>query len=160
MGFFMTFTRAEFLGLDFTWYAVDAVGQIAVLTTGYGPIPKIVFADRAAYDQLEDLFIALASRSEARVTPEQETLRREKHLNFDLFLKEARKGLFSYFDRTNGSRAVYQLIAYPTAPLTIDQLPSDCQTALERTRIADLRFAESPRLDATAHFECASEGDE
>ena len=145
--------------MDFTWYAIDAVGQIAVLTTGYGPIPKIVFADQAAYDQLEDLFIALPSRSDARVTPEQETLRREKHLNFDVFLKEASKGLFSYFDRSDNSREDYQLIAYPTVPLTMDQLPSACQAALGRMRLPNLRFDENHRLNATAYFECASEGD-
>lgn len=45
----MSFTRKDFYGLDFGWYALDAFGQVAQLISGHSPLPKGLFEDESLY---------------------------------------------------------------------------------------------------------------
>ena len=150
----MEFTRSEYLGLDLPWYAADAIGHLAVLMTGYGAIPKAVFADQASYDLLDKYFEALPAQGEARITDEQAQLQRRHNLNFDSFEKDARRGLFSYFHRGNSASEPYELIAYPITPLNFDQLPDGCRSAMKLLRFETVHFNKCHRFYVAEYFDC------
>ncbi len=150
----MKFTRAEYLGLDLPWYAVDAIGHLAVLMTGYGAIPKTVFADQASYNFLDEYFEARPEQGQAGITDDQAELQRRHNLNFDSFEKDARRGLFSYFHRGNSASEPYELIAYPLTPLNFDQLPEGCRSALKFLSFEAIHFDKSHRLNVAEYFAC------
>lgn len=52
----MGFTRENFYGLDFEWYCIDSEGGVGFFTSGYAPIPSVIF------DIAEDEYGTLSDR--------------------------------------------------------------------------------------------------
>lgn len=49
--------------LDFEWYATDADGRVAILTSaGFGPVPLVVFRSRLEYQAVRACLLGLPER--------------------------------------------------------------------------------------------------
>ncbi len=125
----MSFTREKFYGLDLEWYAIDTFGFIGKFTTGYGPIPKIVFDNEKIYDSIIIFFKELKMRSEAKLIKSIRKRQAKGDGNYQDALEESKKGIYIYdFKDCYGP---YELIAYPlNNPLKIEQLPLEISSNL------------------------------
>jgi hypothetical protein len=139
------FTRDDYRGLDLDWFAVDRRGGIGIFTTGYGAIPKAVFESEERYRQLWDFFSACPESSEARFVGEP---------SGELFLQEARRGLYSYWQCGYSVFDPYELIAYPVTPLMVDALPDAIRAVLRPFHCERLDFPVSRLIVVQDYFEC------
>ena len=131
-------TQDDLDGIDMAWMAVDALGQVAIFTTGgVGPVPSTVVA-----------WIDITEQ-EAESLPE--TTRFDQLVNVtrpDDFVGFARRGFFAY-DWSDVHRVAqrrvdgYELQARPLRPLTLTDLPTSMQIAAAATRLPDVSFGSS-----------------
>ncbi|MDR3619283.1 MAG: hypothetical protein P4L85_08030 [Paludisphaera borealis] len=138
------------LGWDYAWLAADAAGHVAIFTNaGQGPIPIAVLADRRASDHAERLVEALPERSDCQMLV---ALPRP-----DDFIAYARRGLFAYdwqdCHRDTGWSHRYELLARPTAPVLVEELPGEVVALIGRVWFQSLRFAESMAIAVDDHVE-------
>ena len=138
------------LGWDYAWLAADAAGHVAIFTNaGQGPIPTAVLADRRASDRAELLIKALPERSDCQMLV---TLPRPED-----FIACVRRGLFAYdwqdCHRDTGQSHRYELLARPTAPVTVEELTGEVVALIGRVRFQSLRFAESLAIAVEDHVE-------
>ncbi|WP_325435215.1 hypothetical protein [Pseudomonas nitroreducens] len=122
-------------GLDVAWIAVDALGQVAIFTTGgAGTVP----------------FTAVASIdiTELEVDLLPETSGFDLLVNLprpDDFVRFAKRGFFAY-DWSDVHRVTqlriegYELQARPLRPLTLKELPASMQLAAAATELPDVSF--------------------
>jgi hypothetical protein len=100
--------RADFLGLEFDWFAIDSDGFIALISSaGYGPIPDLVFERFDEQRCIETYLSSLIGLG----------------LSSDL-LRVARTlstaGVFSYdWEHWDGP---YRRLGVPTRPIRFDKL--------------------------------------
>ena len=140
------------VGWDYAWLATDAAGHIAIFTNaGEGPIPAAVLAVREAADCAERLVMALPERGDAELLV---SVPRP-----DDFIAFARRGLFAYdwqdVHRRTGLLHRYELMARPTAPLTV-ALSGAIDQLARLVRFASLRFGESPCIAPPDYVACLS----
>lgn len=129
----------ELDGIDAAWLAVDALGQVAVFTTGgQGPVPD---AALPSIESGEADVLSLPAVCEAtRVMSVQRP---------DSFVAFAERGFFAYdwsdVHRTRRETiGCYELAAAPSLPVFASQLPSDLQGLASATRLIGIEFGEAP----------------
>ncbi|MGH2605456.1 MAG: hypothetical protein ACRDG5_02590 [Anaerolineales bacterium] len=144
------FTRDAYRGLDLEWFAVDRQGAIAILTTGYGDIPRAVFESQEKHRRLVDFFASRPEASEARAVD-----RPAGWPGADLNLQEARRGLYSYDHTSYSTLDPYELIAQPVTPLALAALPDEIRTLLRPFHFERLEFDTTPRILVQEHLDCA-----
>jgi hypothetical protein len=148
----MSFTRADFYGLNLDWYAQDADGQVAQFTTGFGPVPRAVFADEAAYRAASDYFQSAAQVCSSTLSPWARAQESRGIGNYSLALAEARRGLYSFEEEAYGPR--HRLYAVPGAPVRLSSLPTEVQGFVSRFHLSGIRFIDIEVLDVLEYFDC------
>jgi len=143
------FTRDALRGLDVEWFGVDRVGALAIFTTGYGVIPRKVFESDERHRRLSEFFDGAPEISEAHLVAGL-----DPRGTYELFLAEARRGLYSYYHSDYGTREPYKLIAYPLAPLLVKDLPEEIQAMLAPFRFERIEFSQADTIRIDEHFEC------
>lgn len=143
------FTRDALRGLDVEWFGVDRLGALAIFTTGYGVIPKKVFESEARHRRLSQFFEGVPETSEARLVAGL-----DPRGTYELFLAEARRGLYSYFHSDYRTREPYKLIAYPLTPLLLKELPEEIQAMLAPFRLERVEFSKQVIIRMDEHFKC------
>lgn len=137
--------------LDYEWLARDAIGQVAVFTTGGpGPIPASLLRDRARADVVAERLASLPRRGGATLfvsVPRP-----------DDFVRFGEQGLFSYdwadTHRVSAPSGRYEICARPERPILTGEMPADCRVLLEAFVIPDLRFDQVDVIDVRAYFDC------
>lgn len=127
--------------LDFEWYATDADGRVALLTSaGFGPVPLAVFQARPAYQAVRAFLLGLPERPGRVIDPAPGSC----------WASAARRGLYAYdWDARQGQpmpRRPYRRQAIPLEPLWVAELPDAVRTWLEAIRFAGVSFVASPEL--------------
>lgn len=128
-------TPRDFQGVDAAWLATDAIGQVAIFTTGgEGPIPTtaLVSADAA-----EELVLSLPETSSMDLLV---TLSRP-----DGFVAFSKRGLFAYdwsdvHRTTRQGLGGYALQSRPKAPLSLSDLPDPLRALAAATQIFGVMF--------------------
>lgn len=143
------FTRDALRGLDVEWFGVDRVGALAIFTTGYGMIPRKVFESKERHRRLCEFFEAAPEISEARLIAGL-----DPRGTYELFLAEARRGLYSYYHSDYGTREPYKLIAYPATPALFGNLPAEIRAMLAPFRLERVEFSKEKVIRIDEHFEC------
>jgi hypothetical protein len=125
-------------GLDCVWIACDARGQLGAFTTGgVGPIPiQALSDDVVALEDIEEKLHQLPRVSIARLLV---SMKRP-----DDFVALAERGLFVYdwhdvHRTTQASKNMYELIAAPVSPISLNVLPDSLAKLA-----ASVRFSRSP----------------
>ena len=126
-------------GIDASWLAIDAQGQVAVFTTGgEGPIPETALASVETGEELIQLLPEVSGHELFTSVPRQAD-----------FVYFAKRGLFAY-DWSDVHRVAskamgaYELQALPTSPRHISQLPASVQVLAGATQLAGVAFG--PKL--------------
>jgi hypothetical protein len=142
-------------GVDYEWIASDAVGQVAVFTTGgAGPIPTWVLKNRVLADGGTELLDGLPIRGhhELRIVVPRP----------DDYIRWANQGLFTYdwtdVHRTAGLIRKYEAFSRPTNAISVAEIPMGLRSLLEGVRFLNLRFSEAPTIDVPAVFQCEPRG--
>lgn len=143
------FTRDALRGLDVEWFGVDRLGALAIFTTGYGVIPKKVFESEERHRRLSEFFEGAPEISEARLVAGL-----DPRGTYELFLAEARRGLYSYCHSDYWTREPYKLIAYPVTPALFGDLPEEIQAMLAPFRFEHTEFSKEEAIRVDEHFEC------
>jgi hypothetical protein len=122
---------------DFDWYAVEANGYLVQFASGGGPLPASVASSLEALQQLHAYFLALPIQA----TPVRLTQLAADIVDVERYVKSfvnyAQRGLFS-FDKTDlahRNNMMYHLVAYPEAPLSLAELPTEIAALASRTRL-------------------------
>ena len=153
----MEFTRPNYWGLLLDWYAVDAAGNVAVLISGEGLIPKILFNNEERYTSISDYFQNCPQIYDSTLSNYSKKLLK-KHKTFDPseFHKQSRRGLFSYYERSDDGFDTpnYDLYAIPTSWLNVAKLPKEIAEFLVPFRIKIGSFADAQSLNVLDYFEC------
>jgi hypothetical protein len=138
-------------GLDVAWLAVDASDHVAVFqNAGQGPIPGVVLADYPHTIPTDRLIRDLPLRGDSKLLISLPSPGYFKGL--------ARRGLFAY-DWQDVHRAVnhtksYELLAIPSVPIILAELPEQLRELATRVRFASVRFGHVDRLLVADVFEC------
>ena len=148
----MSFERKNFYGLIFHWYAVDANDCIAKFISGFGIIPKRVFADEEIYKNVDDYFEDLLPERGHTLSTFAESMRRRSLAKDNSIWNEADKGLFIYDERNYGPN--YDLLSLPKNPLRFSQQPEIIKSFLSEFIIPKITFTGKTQINPEIHFEC------
>jgi hypothetical protein len=140
-------------GIDCEWLGLDGHGHVAAfVTAGCGPIPaQLLEAEPCWLDLLDEQFDKLPRTCAARLL---EPLKRP-----DDFVDIAERGIFVY-DWSDVHRAgkdrinAYELIAVPSNPIDVSQLPHDLAALAASSRLADVAFETAKRIDVRQSLGC------
>lgn len=140
-------------GTDCMWLALDRDGHVGAFTTGgSGPIPLgLLEAGQCPLDGLEERIGELPHTSTARLLVSQKRP--------DDFIDLAERGIFAY-DWTDVHRTArdeicaYELIAVPSNPIKIGQLPHDIAMLAESSKLQDVTFETATSLDVRKSLSC------
>jgi hypothetical protein len=130
--------RNEHSDHDFAWLAQDSAGQVAVFTTGgEGPIPA------GAVPWLADSEAAVRSLGESSGCQLLVTVPRP-----DDFVCFCKRGFFAYdwvdvHRKAGESSNAYELVARPSKPAKLVDLPLSVRRIVESTSIASITFGAS-----------------
>jgi hypothetical protein len=138
---------------DWDWFAVDPAGCIGHFTTaGMRPLPASVKLDKEAASQLIDYFFTSACKSipySVRPDAERDCGGWRDDAARSWYLKDftlmASTGLFSYNANVSGSKDHYFLVAIPSEPLRVEQLPEPVRDLVSRTK-SPIIFADAPYI--------------
>ncbi|MBS0372852.1 MAG: hypothetical protein JSS57_27060 [Proteobacteria bacterium] len=132
-------------GLDCVWLATDRNGHLgAFVTGGSGPIPVSATSDSSfPIEDIEAAVCELPQISETRLLVQ---MRRP-----DYFIDIAQRGFFVY-----DWRDVYEPVAVPLNPITLDALPESIRRLAVDATLRDSAFVEEQALDVMAMLECLS----
>lgn len=135
---------------DFEWFAIDANGHLAFLTSaGFAAIPLIVFRSKPQYFSCVSYFENLPEQSDY-------TLRQDVSHKLTSWVDAAKRGLFAYdWDWNFGCYAPekpYRLLASPNRPLTFSELPSEIQEYLFPICFTTVNFTEAQELFVESAF--------
>jgi hypothetical protein len=130
------FTQIDQQTLDIEWFFTDN-HHVAFVASGGGKLPSSVAVSRDENALLVAYFNELPETSDAIINPglHQIVSVKADEANLSYFVEMAKRGLFAY-DRTilnNFSKTGHHLVASPSAPLNIKQLPADISTLLCKT---------------------------
>lgn len=119
---------------DLDWYARDAAGHVALLTTaGSGPVLRAVLRDVDAYIAAVEHFWRLPKLGAALMLPEA-----QHHPVVRDWREAAKRGAYA-FDHRAGA---YRLVARPAVPLVVSELPPWLAQWLDGVRLERVRLAE------------------
>lgn len=142
-------------GIDYVWIALDRNGHVAAFVTGgSGPIPfRLLQLKDDLMGGIEEQINALPRRSSAQLLV---SLKRP-----DDFIDIAERGIFAYdwsdVHRTKGSETfAYELIACPSDPVNVGQLPMEMAVLVAKNRLDDVTFESSARLDIHQSVSCVA----
>jgi hypothetical protein len=150
----MSFSRADFYGLDFDWYACDSAGCLARFTTGFGPLPRKLFTDEDAYRAIADFFRSAPSVSESRLSKLAQTQQERGVGNYSQFLADASRGLFILSEQDYGP--IHRLYASPASALSLASLPASVQKLVSKFCLTGLVFADADTVNVLEYFDCVS----
>ncbi|MBK8252960.1 MAG: hypothetical protein IPK82_09855 [Polyangiaceae bacterium] len=129
-------SRMSIQGFEFDWLGVDEVGCVALFSTaGAGYVPEPVFTDTQALEGAIDAVLALPKSTEATFAP---IIRADLINTWQLV---AERGLYAYDCDPNGGP--YELVAAPTVPSRIEQLPPAVASVAGSVRCG-FRFEANP----------------
>lgn len=148
----MAFTREEFYGLDFDWYGVDADGSVAKFTTGHASIPKNIFSSEILYERIQNYFTSLPEITKSHLSPKFLNSKFAAQGDFSYAIKDTKKGLYVFdcFDYTED----YYLVSIPERNITVSELPSDIQQALEQCTLRSVKFADIYIIRVMESLDC------
>lgn len=134
--------------VEFDWFARDAVGNLALLTTGgHLAVPLEVLRDKEAYLRVCAAFHQLPERGTA-------SLKRPGVGDFEDWLRASRRGLYSYdWNHDLALKDVYCVVATPTSAVPVTELSAAGVGLLTFAGT----FAEAERV-AVSQFRCSSRG--
>ncbi|RTL43030.1 MAG: hypothetical protein EKK49_00540 [Rhodocyclaceae bacterium] len=142
-------------GLDCVWLATDRNGHLgAFVTGGSGPIPVSATSDSSfPIEDIEAAVCELPQISETRLLVQMKRP--------DDFIDIAQRGFFVYDWRdvhrtTHDSTHVYEPVAVPLNPITLDALPESIRRLAVDATLRDSAFVEEQALDVMAMLECLS----
>ena len=148
----MDFKREDFYGLTFHWYAVDADELIAKFISGFGVIPKNVFADRLLYEKVDNYFENLPANKKYILSPFAKIVQQQSRESDNSVWYEAMKGLYIYDEKDYGHD--YDLLSSPKSPIIFSQQPNEIRKFLSSFFILDVKFNEQKQIDPRNYFEC------
>jgi hypothetical protein len=124
--------RADFIGLEFDWFAVDSDGFLALFASaGWGPVPDAVFGCYENQRLIEARMYSLCGG--AAHAPIQ--------FNFEDLIP---KGVFAYdWHQTYGP---YRRVDLPLAPRTASDLGLSQSLKAALIPLSNLKFSNSPEL--------------
>ncbi|QIX60750.1 hypothetical protein HER32_05995 [Hymenobacter sp. BT18] len=128
---------------DIDYFATDAAGHVLHVASGGGVLPESVAASQEDLLLLHQYFLTLPERGEAKAV--------EPGLQGNGPVRYARRGLFSFNKVRLHERddAQYYIVARPTRPLTVAELPPPLAELLLRTRLPS-NVGSLAMLDITA----------
>lgn len=151
----MEITDQEQYGFDWDWFAADDLGYIGhFASAGMRALPRSVKRDKEAAEALIEHFQQTAERrgegavrdgleQDAPDLPDDKARRRY----LEGFLEMAGKGLFSFdTDSHMEEGAGYFLVATPSRPLMLGDLPPETRALLEKTRARGVVFQQATRI--------------
>jgi len=128
-------TCHKFFGIDAAWLAIDALGQVAIFTTGgEGPVPETAIASVEIAEQSVWCLAEISGYNLHAFVPRP-----------DDFIAFAKRGLFAY-DWSDVHRVAaaridgYELQAQPLSPLLISMLPASVQALAGATQLSRVSF--------------------
>ncbi len=128
-------TQDDLDGMDVAWMAVDALGSVAIFTTGgVRPVPSTAVASIDITEPEVDSLPEISSFDLLVNLPRP-----------DDFVSFAKRGFFAY-DWSDVHRATqrhingYELQARPLRPLTLTELPASMQLAAAATESPNVSF--------------------
>ena len=141
------------LGIDLAWLAVDRGGHVAAfITGGEGPIPiNLLDPDVLTDDDIEQRILSMPPVSLVRIT--------RPGVESNSFAAIAERGLYVY-DWTDVHRTateevhVYELVAAPTSPLKIAELPAELASVAALNAIPTADFVTAITLDVCQSVRC------
>lgn len=130
----------DFVGIEFDWFARDAEGHVATLSTaGGGFIPPGVARFREEFETAFSTLAGLIATTRARSDVET---REDRSGRWPLAVE---RGLFVYNAHLYGGP--YRRIGVPAAPIRLDDLPAEVARVVRSVSLADVRFAEAKTLE-------------
>jgi hypothetical protein len=123
---------------DVAWVATDAIGQVALFTTGGpGPVPDSALP---SVENAEEFVLSLPQVSAAD--------RASAMAGANAFVEFAKRGFFAYdwSDVHRDARQAlrgYELQYRPLTPLTLFDLPTPLRALVEVTRLSEVTFGAS-----------------
>lgn len=129
-------------GIDYEWFAADLEGRIARFTTGgLGPIPSAVVDADGLCEIAAIEFAKLPRRGPARMF-----VNYPKSVDFSDFIRVAESGIYTYDcdDLCSGSATRhYRLVAKPTSPLNLADLPPVARDAASLATLREIAFVKT-----------------
>jgi hypothetical protein len=131
---------SSMLGIDAAWLAVDSLGCVGIFFTGgQGPIPAAALAVLQSGLDPEAVLLMLGERGGCEVLV--------KYRRPDDFVLMANRGLYA-FDWSDVHRTiareigVYELVAIPSSPVGVCDLPESIQRAARSVQYGRVSFQE------------------
>ena len=137
---------------DLVWLAVDAANQVAAfVTAGPGPIPLNIL-DPDLLDDVEERILDLPVVSRVRIPSGSDD-------GLGSFVALAQRGIFVYdWTDVHGTRVedlhAYELVAAPTDPITVANLPHALTRIAAANQLSGERFAAANTLDVCRFVRC------
>ena len=147
------FQRNQFYGWDFSWYAVDSVGEIAKFTSGHLPIPEKIFSSKSEYEKVDRFFDNLPIICKSRLSPAYERIKNHSLNGFATILEESRRGIFT-FEEPSDFKDYYHLCAIPEIRLKLEEPPKEIQNYINFFKIDSIKFCETEQINILDFFEC------
>ena len=121
---------------DVMWYGVDRQGRVGMFTSGGpGPIPRVVFRDLDAYNTLDRHLRGLPAVGKPVLL-----IRYKPTTDWQ---RAAERGLYAFnYEYDRGRPDGYRLVARPSAPLSLTDLPEWAQAQLSEACLRGESFAE------------------
>ncbi|MEM9378710.1 MAG: hypothetical protein AAGB93_02090 [Planctomycetota bacterium] len=129
----------DFVGVEFDWFAHDAAGSVATLSTaGGGFLPPGVARFR---DEIEATFAAMAGLAATTRSHDDAEVREDRTGRWPLAVE---RGFFVYVAHLYGGP--YRRIARPIAPIRVDELPAEIARVVRKVSLASASFARAGAL--------------
>ena len=136
-------TSHEYSGLEFDWLASDEAGLVAYISSaGYGPVPAPSVADGEILEHVLDAMLTLPVVGAAQPVGGV--------VNPPDWVGAAERGFYA-FDWSS-TESCYVLIARPTRPPIIDDIPTRALAACARRVRLSLSLATSDRIAADVEY--------
>lgn len=140
--------------LDCVWLAVDSDGHVGVfITAGIGPISEAILGQQFPICEIE---------SELTKLPEIAEVNLMADFPFsDSFMELAKRGLFVYdwqnaHRRRSEVKLGYDLVAAPTYPIKIKEIPSGLINLAMTSALRKHIFSKDKLINVESEFPCLS----
>jgi hypothetical protein len=140
----------DIAGREYDWIASDPDGRVGFFSTaGAGCAPASFMLDTDVHERAIELILAAPARCRATFAP---VLGRPDLEN--TWERMAERGVFAFDGDPNGGP--YRLVARPTAPMRVSDLPEGAREVAEAVLLPRIRFARVGELpdDALSEDEC------
>ncbi len=122
-------SESEIVGADLEWYACDARGNVAFLTSFLNDrLPVSIACDAEGFQLAEEYFCQLP------ITCDAILVRQDCGDQLD-WEKAAQRGMFAFDSSRQGLVPGYELVAKPAVPINISDIGPDIGAIVSRTRV-------------------------